>query len=143
MDGLSNIRILFVAGFGPITRDNEASQKLYKSVLGIPFKTGAGGYLHTEGLEGVKHFAVWPLPQAAQSCFGTDSWPEGVPVPQGWVEFDVEDVEEATAQLESQGYRMLVKARKEPWGQVVSRFIGPEGLLIGVTYTPWMRQEAE
>ena len=64
-------------------------------------------------------------------------------MPQGWVEFDVEDVEEATAQLESQGYRMLVKARKEPWGQVVSRFIGPEGLLIGVTYTPWMRQEAE
>jgi hypothetical protein len=34
---------------------------------------------------------------------------------------------------------MLVKNRKEPWGQVVSRFLSPEGLLVGVTFTPWMR----
>lgn len=33
------------------------------------------GYLHTGGLDGVKHFALWPLVKAAQSCFGTDQWP--------------------------------------------------------------------
>jgi hypothetical protein len=28
---------------------------------------------------------------------------------------------------------MLVKNRKEPWGQTVSRLLDPEGLLVGVT----------
>jgi hypothetical protein len=36
---------------------------------------------------------------------------------------------------------MLVKNKKEPWGQTVSRFIGPEGLLVGITFTPGMRAE--
>ena len=36
---------------------------------------------------------------------------------------------------------MLVKNKKEPWGQIVSRFISPEGLLVGVTFTPMMRGE--
>jgi hypothetical protein len=47
----------------------------------------------------------------------------------------------ATAELESRGYRMLVKNKKEPWGQTVSRFLAPEGLLVGITYTPSMRDE--
>ena len=33
----------------------------------------------------------------------------------------------ATANLESRGCRMLVRNKKEPWGQTVSRFISPEG----------------
>jgi hypothetical protein len=36
---------------------------------------------------------------------------------------------------------MLVKNRKEPWGQTVSRFITPEGLLLGITLTPSMRSQ--
>jgi hypothetical protein len=108
--------------------------------LAIPFKEENGGYLHTDGLEGAKTFALWPLSEAAQSCYGRDAWPGDVAVPQGWIEFDVEDVEKATAELESRGYRMLVKNKKEPWGQIVSRFIGPEGLLTGITFTPSMRE---
>ena len=61
----------------------------------------------------------------AESCFGKDVWPDNIPVPQAWLEFDVDDVENATADLESRGYRMLVKNKKEPWGQTVSRFISP------------------
>jgi len=68
-------------------------------------------------------------------------WPKDVPAPQAWLEFDVESVEKATVELESQGYRMLVKNRKEPWGQTVSRFITPEGLLLGITFTPSMRNQ--
>jgi len=34
---------------------------------------------------------------------------------------------------------MLIKNKKEPWGQTVSHFITPEGLLAGMTFTPWMR----
>jgi catechol 2,3-dioxygenase-like lactoylglutathione lyase family enzyme len=132
---------MFIAGFGPIVRDAVPSRKFYRQILGIPFKEESGGYLHTEALKGAKTFALWPLSQAAQSCFGKDSWPDGIPVPQAWLEFDVDSVEKATAELESRGYRMLVKSKKEPWGQTVSRLIGPEGLLVGITFTPSMREE--
>jgi hypothetical protein len=80
------------------------------------------------------------LAQAAKSCFGTDQWPDNLPVPQAWIEFDVENVEKATAELKSQGYEPLVAMRTEPWGQVVTRLLGPEGLLVGVTCTPSMRK---
>ena len=136
-----NIKVLFIAGFGPIVREATASRELYSQILGIRFKEENDGYLHTEALKGAKSFALWPLSQAAQSCFGTDSWPKDTPVPQAWLEFDVDDVEKATAELQSRGHRMLVNNKKEPWGQIVSRFITSEGLLVGVTYTPWMRKE--
>ncbi len=138
---MNDINILFVAGFGPIVADREPSRKLYQQVLGIPFKEDSSGYLHTEGLDGAKTFALWPLSQAAESCFGKDAWPPDIPIPQAWLEFDVDNVEQATAELESRGYRMLVKGRKEPWGQTVTRFLSPEGLLIGMTFTPSMRKQ--
>ncbi|HSY04306.1 MAG TPA: hypothetical protein VK803_00030 [Steroidobacteraceae bacterium] len=92
------------------------------AVARIPFPEAAlakeeqGGYLHTEALQGVRSFALWPLDQAAQSCFGKDSWPANTPVPQAWLEFDVDDVAGATAELESRGYRTLIKNKREPWG---------------------------
>jgi hypothetical protein len=138
---LGDVKVLFVAGFGPIVRESVASRRLYREVLGIRFKEETGGYLHTEGLEGAKTFALWPLSQAAQSCFGKDSWPDEIPVPQAWLELDVDSVERATTVLAARGYRMLVENRKEPWGQIVSRFLSPEGLLLGVTLTPSMREE--
>jgi catechol 2,3-dioxygenase-like lactoylglutathione lyase family enzyme len=135
-----NIDILFVAGFGPIVCDPAASRKFYAGALGLAFKEDAGGYMHTGGLDGVKHFALWPLAQAAESCFGTNQWPADLPVPQAWIEFDVENVEKATAELTAQGYKLLVAMRTEPWGQVVTRLLGPEGLLVGMTHTPSMRK---
>lgn len=141
MQSNANLKVLFVAGFGPIVHNTSESRRLYRDVLGLPFKEESGGYLHTESIPGAKSFALWPLSEAAQSCFGKDSWSEEIPVPHAWLEFDVELVEEATAALESAGYRMLVKKKKEPWGQVVSRFLSPEGLLVGVTFTPSMRQQ--
>lgn len=135
------MNIQFIAGFGPIVPDLAASRKLYGEALGIHFKEEAGEYLHTESMQGAKTFALWPLSQAAQSCFGQNSWPAGIPVPQAWLEFDVDSVEEATAELESRGYRMLIKNKTEPWGQTVSRLLSPEGLLIGISYTPFFRDE--
>jgi len=136
-----NISVLFVTGFGPIVADRIASRALYGEVLNIPFKEEKDGYLHTESLDGAKTFALWPLSQAAMSCFGSESWPPDLPTPQAWLEFDVEDVEEATAILERQGYRILVRNRKEPWGQTVSRFLSPEGLLLGIGFTPLFRSK--
>lgn len=141
MQQVEGLKVLFIAGFGPIVREASASRGLYRESLGIRFKEESGGYLHTEGVKGAKTFALWPLEQVAQSCFGRDSWPDEIPVPQAWLEFDVESVESATAELESRGYRMLVKNQKEPWGQTVSRFLAPEGLLVGLTFTPAMRDK--
>lgn len=132
--------VLFIAGFGPIDPDVAQSRKLYSDDLGISFQEDAGGYLYTGALPGAKHFALWPLSQAAQSCFGTDSWPDNLPVPQAWLEFEVENLETATAHLESRGHRMLISNKKEPWGQAVSRFLSPEGLLVSVTFTPALRE---
>jgi hypothetical protein len=56
------------------------------------------------------------------------------------LEFDVEDIDEATVELEKRGYRALVKNRKEPWGQTVSRVLA-EGVLVGVALTPSMREK--
>ena len=140
MHARDGIKVLFIAGFGPIDHDIAESRELYNQNLGIAFKEDAGGYLYTGALQGAKHFALWPLAQAAQSCFGKPIWPDHIPVPQAWLEFEVDSVEEATSQLESRGYRMLLRNKQESWGQTVSRFISPEGLLVGITFTPALRQ---
>lgn len=140
MQSTGSVKVLFVAGFGPIDRDVEESRKLYSQALGIPFKEDSSGYLYTGDLQGAKHFALWPLAQAAHSCFGEDSWPDRIPVPQAWLEFEVDNVEEATAALESRGVEMLLRNKQEPWGQTVSRFLSPEGLLVGITFTPALRE---
>src|SRR4029450_4590593 len=96
-------------------------------------------YYHGERLDGVRHFALWPLALAAESCFGTALWPDRVPAPHSWLEVDVEDVATATQVLKDRGYTLLVDCRKEPWGQTVTRMLSPEGILIGITFTPWLR----
>lgn len=142
MKNPGKIKVLFIAGFGPIVRDNEASRRLYLDTLGLQMEAD-GDYIHTGDLDGARYFALWPLSQAAESSFGSTEWPSDLPIPQAWIEFDVENVEEATAELEAQGYKLLVAARKEPWGQMVTRLLSPEGLLVGLTYTPWMRGQGE
>jgi hypothetical protein len=131
--------ILFVVGFGPVVQDITESHKFYLDTLGLSFQKD-GDYLHTDKLKGVKHFALWPLSQAAQSCFGSERWPSDLPVPQAWLEFDVDDIKQATAELEKKGYILLAKAQKEPWGQIVTRLLSPEGILVAVTVTPGMRE---
>jgi catechol 2,3-dioxygenase-like lactoylglutathione lyase family enzyme len=134
------MRIEFVAGFGPVVRDLDASRRFYETTLGLPLE-GDDDYRHSEAIEGDKHFALWRLEDAAESCFGTHAWPADLPVPTAWVEFDVSNMAEAVDELERAGHRLLVADRKEPWGQIVTRLLSPEGLLVGVTVTPWMRAE--
>lgn len=141
---LPEIDVLFVAGFGPISRDTASSAAFYIHTLGLPLKPmeGNSDYLLAEvgQLKGVKHFAVWPLTQAAMSCFGEEQWPAEHPILQGWVEYEVQDLDSATRILTEKGYRLLVANRTEPWGQTVTRLLSPEGLLTGLTITPWLRE---
>lgn len=133
------MKVLFVAGYGPITTETKDSVAFYRDSLGFSFQEEAGGYFHTGDLKGVKHFALWPLSQVAESCFGVDTWPTDLPIPTSWLEFDVEDVSAASEELKAKGYKLLVTAKEEPWGQTVSRLLSPEGILVGLTYTPGMR----
>ena len=133
------MKLRFAAGFGPIIRDREASVAFYRDVLGLPIPES--DYLATDDIEGVKHFGLWALEDAAEAIFGVRQWPADLPVPQGGIEFDVdskEEVADAARELEAKGVRILAGPKDEPWGQTVVRFLSPEGLLVGVTYTPWM-----
>jgi hypothetical protein len=67
-----SVDIQFVTSMAVITPDAEQSRKLYVSALGLPLQAGEGDdYLHSEDIEGAKHFGVCPLRQAAQACFGS------------------------------------------------------------------------
>ncbi|MCH8919277.1 MAG: hypothetical protein IIA23_01045 [Chloroflexi bacterium] len=92
-------------------------------------------------LPGLKHFGLWTLRDAARSTFGRDEWPEEVPRPQATLELEVDDVAEAVAELKGRGLELLQDTRVEPWGQTTARLLSPEGLLIGVVYTPMLREE--
>jgi catechol 2,3-dioxygenase-like lactoylglutathione lyase family enzyme len=130
----SSLEVLFVAGFSPIVKDMAASKRLYADALGLPLE---GDYPMTEKVEGVKHLGLWSLRDAAKSCFGSDEWPADVPVPQATIEFEVADVDAAAKDLEAKGYHLVHPAKVEPWKQTIARLISPEGLLVGVSYTPW------
>jgi catechol 2,3-dioxygenase-like lactoylglutathione lyase family enzyme len=138
------MKVSFVAGFGPIVRDVDSSRAFWGAGLGIELREAAPNYWTNDDLDGVKAFALWPLGQAAESCFGTDAWPEEIPPPQAWLELDVDSpqaVAEAAAEMEAGGHSLLRGAREEPWGQTTSRLLSPEGVLIGVTYTPWLHDQ--
>ena len=71
----------------------------------------------------------------------TKTWPEDTPIPQASVEFEVAEaaaVDPAAEELRAAGYEPVHEAREEPWGQTVARILSPEGLIVGISYAPWM-----
>ncbi|MDX1382365.1 MAG: VOC family protein [Thermoanaerobaculia bacterium] len=136
------MKIVCIAGFASITKDPAASRALYLDTLGLPLEAREE-YLSVDGFEGAKHFGVWPLRMAAQSCFGSDVWPSDVPEPDATVEFELADVEAVRAavdEMKADGHTFVHDVREEPWGQTVARFLSPEGVLIGLTYSPWLHE---
>ena len=137
------MKVSFVAGFGPITGDADAAHAFWGDGLGIAFEEAAPGYFTNDELDGVKAFAMWPLSQAAEATFGSPDWPADLPMPQAWIELDVESpdaVAAAIEELRAGGHRVLSEAHEEPWGQTTARLLSPEGLLVGIAYTPWMHE---
>ncbi len=136
--------ISFISSISIITPDITSSAKLYVDALGLPLTSLEGDeYLHSEKVEGTKHFGVWPLSQAAEQCFGTTEWPKNRPVPQTSVEFDVPSAEAVQAgvdELRAQGFDVLHDAREMPWGQTVARLQSGEGVMIGISFAPWMHE---
>jgi catechol 2,3-dioxygenase-like lactoylglutathione lyase family enzyme len=137
------VNVEFISTVAVIAPDPPASRELYVEALGLPLKgEGPDGYYSSGKVHGTKHFGVWPLSQAAEACFGTKEWPAERPVPQVSIEFEVESpaaVEAAAEELEAKGFSLLHQARKEPWGQTVARLLSIEGSIVGISYTPALR----
>jgi catechol 2,3-dioxygenase-like lactoylglutathione lyase family enzyme len=137
------MQVEFIATVAVISPEPPESRRLYMDGLGLPLEgQGDDGYYSSGRIAGAKHFGVWPLSQAAQACFGTSNWPSKRPVPQASVEFEVESaaaVQAAAEELRAKGFSILHDAREEPWGQTVARLLSPEGLIVGVSFTPALR----
>ena len=133
--------MLFVAGFGPVTRDPARSKHFFADTVGLPLSESEGvpDYLTADhSLHGVKHFALWPLSHAAVSCFGQDSWPSSHPEPQAWVEFEVRD-RQRPRNFTVTGLPAAGGKQNRAVGTVRHPSAQPEGLLVGLTITPWLR----
>jgi catechol 2,3-dioxygenase-like lactoylglutathione lyase family enzyme len=139
------MKIEFISSVAVIAPDPAKSRELYVDALHLPLESEGGEYFHSERIEGSRHFGVWPLPQAAQACFGTDVWPADRPVPQASIEFEVQDpgaVAAAAGELRERGFALLHDAREEPWGQTVARLLSNEGLIVGISYAPALHAAA-
>jgi catechol 2,3-dioxygenase-like lactoylglutathione lyase family enzyme len=137
------MKIEFITGFSVIAPDPPASRRLYVEAIGLPLEGESDGYYHSEEIGGSKSFGVWPLSEAAKACFGTKQWPAERPVAQASIEFEVQDARAVAAageELQAAGYELLHPAREEPWGQTVARVISPEGLIIGISHAPSLRE---
>jgi catechol 2,3-dioxygenase-like lactoylglutathione lyase family enzyme len=134
--------VQFIASFAVVTAEPERSRALYVDALGLPLDHAEGDdYYHSEQIGGSKHFGVWPLAEAALACFGVPDWPSDHQVPQGSIEFELADTDAVAAgaqELAGRGFPLLHDARTEPWGQTVARLLSPEGLIVGLSYAPWM-----
>jgi len=132
------MKVLFVASFSPIVADPKSARRFYLDGFDLPLDQSVGDYVFGDKLGGVKHFGLWPLAEAAEACFGSPTWPAGTKVPQASIEFEVDDVAAAAKELVAKGHQLLHDPRTEPWGQTIARVLSPDGLVIGVCYTPSM-----
>jgi len=136
------MKVQFIGAIGLITRDRIGGRRLFTEDLALPLKHLKGtDFVFSEKLPGSRYFGVWPLSEAAQTCLGRKHWPRNRIVPQAFVEFEVANpgqVVAAARELRSKGISLLHDARKDPWGQTVVRFQTEDGLIVGISYVPWM-----
>lgn len=136
------MKVLFVAGVTPIVDDAGSAREFWAGKLSLPFvPVEEGSDYSVAEVDGLKHFGLWTLADAARSTFGSDEWPADVPRPHATIGLEVDDVAAAVAELKSNGVRILQGTKVEEWGQTTARLLSPEGLLIGITHTPWLREQ--
>jgi catechol 2,3-dioxygenase-like lactoylglutathione lyase family enzyme len=141
------MKILFIGSVGMITRTPTEGRRFFVDGLHLPLKQAKGSrFLFSEKLEGSRYFGVWPISEAARVCFGRNKWPADRPVPQVFVEFEVdgpESVALGASELESKGFTLLHPPRTDPWGQTVARLQTRDGVIVGISYVPWMHRPAK
>jgi hypothetical protein len=142
------VDIQMIASFAVISTDTGADRALFVDAMGLglhgPESVPDSDYLFSDEIAGAQHFGVWPLAEAAESCFGTARWPDTHPVPQASIELEVgsaDEVHRAAEELTVRGHLLLHGTRTEPWGQVIARLQSSSGVLVGVCWTPWFHGE--
>jgi catechol 2,3-dioxygenase-like lactoylglutathione lyase family enzyme len=136
------MKVVAFAGFAVITKDPQASKALYLDRMQLPLKQ-KDDYIFMDRFKGLNHFGAWPLAMAARSCFGSETWPKHLPEPQATIEFELETLEAvqtAVDEMKAEGQAFVHEARVEPWGQTIARFVSPEGVLVGLSYAPWLHE---
>ena len=141
------MEIKCIAGFSVITKQPDASASLYRETLGLPLERyERTGYHFMDKFPGAYHFGVWPLEMAAQSCFGQNEWPASITEPTATIDFELADakaVKSAVQEMKAKGQVFIHGVKMEPWGQTVARFMSPEGVLITLSYAPWLHEKDE
>lgn len=133
------MQVLFIASVAVVASDPPETRKLLMDGFDLALEGEGDGYYSSDAIPGSNHFGVWPLSEAAEACFGTPEWPSERVVPQASIEFEVantEAVEEAGEELQRAGFALLHPARREPWGQTVTRLLTDDGLIVGISYAP-------
>ena len=78
--------IRLVASFAVITTDPALVKVIFVETIGLPLRPPVSvpnsEYVSSEDVAGAQHCGVWPLNEAAQTCFGLDTWRDTHPVPQ-------------------------------------------------------------
>ena len=136
------MKILFIGTIGLITRDRANGRRLFVDNLDLPLRHVKGtDFVFSDRLPGSRYFGVWPESEAARICLGRKRWPKNRAVPQAFVEFEVGSpakVFAAAVELQAKGISLLHPAHTDPWGQTVVRFQTEDGLIVGISYVPWM-----
>jgi catechol 2,3-dioxygenase-like lactoylglutathione lyase family enzyme len=137
--------VRFLSTVAVVVADPAHSRRLFIDALGLPLQGEGDGYYSSAAIPGCNHFGVWPLSEAAESCFGTPGWPSCRVVPQISIEFEVDSAEAVRAagdELRHAGFELLHPARTEPWGQTVARLLTNDGAIVGISYIPAFHCEA-
>jgi len=131
------------AGIAEIVEDVPQALAFYRDVLGFEVIQQMEDDYAMLSVPGVLHFGVWNRAHAAESTLGSRDRAGEIPL--GFtIEFEVDDVNEATEKIETAGSKLFHGRREEPWGQISGRFASPGGgAIIGVAETPWGRKLAQ
>ena len=130
--------IRHVAGVGEIVEDVEAAVAFYRDVLGLEVEHESGNDYAEVKVTGINHYGLWGRRAAAESILGDANLADQVPL--GFaMGFEVDSVEEDSVAATGRGLALIQQPKSEPWGQVVSRFLLPSGLVGELSETPWAR----
>ena len=131
--------IRHVAGVGEIVENVEAAVTFYRDVLGLEVEYEGDGEYAEVKVSGIAHYGLWGRRHAAASIFGDANLAAQVPL--GFaMGFEVDSVHEAAMTTGERGLEIIQPPKTEPWGQVVTRFLLPSGLVGEFAETPWARQ---
>jgi catechol 2,3-dioxygenase-like lactoylglutathione lyase family enzyme len=135
--------IRHLAGIAEIVEDVPQALAFYRDVLGFEVIQQMENDYAMLSVPGVLHFGVWNRAHAAESTLGSRDRADEITL--GFtIEFEVDDVNEATEKVETGGGKLFHGRREEPWGQISGRFASPGGgAIIGVAETPWGRKLAQ